>query len=84
MAVLNNGIAFTGADFTVDSYQITRITVEEEELLDTAFFRFQNSSIPETYVYATGDEAENIRDNLTGFVEEVLAFNAAPSGAVYW
>ena len=54
-----------------------QLVVEEEELLDTAFFRFQNSSIPGTYVYATGDEAQNIRDNLTGFVEEGLAFNAA-------
>ncbi len=54
-----------------------QLVVEEAELLDTPFFRFQNSSIPGTYVYATGEEADNIRDNLTGFVEEGLAFNAA-------
>ncbi|MEM9274933.1 MAG: TIGR03118 family protein [Cyanobacteria bacterium P01_F01_bin.143] len=46
-------------------------------VLDTPFVRFQNSSIPGTYVYATGAEADNIRVNLPGFVEEGVAFNAA-------
>ena len=41
------------------------------------FYRFQNSAVPGTYIYATGTEAQNIRDNLPGFVEEGLAFNAA-------
>ena len=41
------------------------------------FFRFQNSAVPGTYLYATGAEAENIRQNLPGFVEEGVAFNAA-------
>ena len=54
-----------------------QLVVEEDELLDTPFIRFQNSNIPGTYVYATGAEAQNIRDNLTGFVEEGVAFNAA-------
>ena len=45
--------------------------------LDTPFIRFQNSDVPGTYVYATGEEAANIRANLPGFVEEGLAFNAA-------
>ncbi|MDJ0904070.1 MAG: hypothetical protein QNJ55_35305 [Xenococcus sp. MO_188.B8] len=45
--------------------------------LDTPFVRFQNSSVPGTYVYATGAEAENIRANLPDFVEEGVAFNAA-------
>ncbi|MEM9272651.1 MAG: calcium-binding protein [Cyanobacteria bacterium P01_F01_bin.143] len=46
-------------------------------ILDAPFVRFQNSSIPGTYVYATGAEADNIRANLPGFVEEGFAFNAA-------
>ncbi|MEM9272650.1 MAG: PPC domain-containing protein [Cyanobacteria bacterium P01_F01_bin.143] len=45
--------------------------------LDTPFIRFQNSAIPGTYIYATGAEADNIRANLPGFVEEGFAFNAA-------
>ena len=47
------------------------------DLLDTPFTRFQNSSIPGTYVYATGDEVDNIRANQPGFVEEGVAFSAA-------
>ena len=46
-------------------------------LLDTPFIRFQNSNVPGTYLYATGAEADNIRDNFTGFEEEGVAFNAA-------
>ncbi|MEM9274926.1 MAG: CHRD domain-containing protein, partial [Cyanobacteria bacterium P01_F01_bin.143] len=41
------------------------------------FIRFQNSSIPGTYIYATGEEADNIRATLPGFVEEGVAFSAA-------
>ncbi len=41
------------------------------------FYRFQNSAVPGTYIYAAGSEAQNIRDNFPGFVEEGLAFNAA-------
>ena len=47
------------------------------DLLDTPFTRFQNSSIPGTYVYATGDEVDSIRANQPGFVEEGVAFSAA-------
>ncbi len=49
----------------------------DEKILDTPFIRFQNSGVPGTYVYATGAEADNIRANLPGFVEEGVAFNAA-------
>ena len=41
------------------------------------FFRFQNSAVPGTYLYAAGAEADSIRNNFPGFVEEGLAFNAA-------
>ncbi|MEM9271347.1 MAG: hypothetical protein AAGA80_00100 [Cyanobacteria bacterium P01_F01_bin.143] len=40
------------------------------------FSRFQNSSVPGTYLYATGTEAANIRTNLPNFVEEGIAFEA--------
>ena len=43
----------------------------------TPFYRFQNSAVPGTYLYAAGVEAQNIRDNFPGFVEEGVAFNAA-------
>lgn len=48
-----------------------------DSLLGTAFFRFQNSNVPGTYIYAAGDEAQSIRSNSPGFVEEGVAFNAA-------
>ena len=43
---------------------------------ETPFFRFQNSDVPGTYLYATGLEADNIRDNFSNFVEEGIAFEA--------
>lgn len=43
---------------------------------ETPFFRFQNSDVPGTYLYATGAEAENIRVNFTNFIEEGIAFEA--------
>ncbi|HHP7232100.1 MAG TPA: spondin domain-containing protein [Xenococcaceae cyanobacterium] len=76
----NAPAAFNNADFTAEDYQVARITVslvEAEPLLDTPFVRFQNSGVPGTYLYATGEEAENIRNNFPGFVEEGVAFNAA-------
>ncbi|MEM9271605.1 MAG: spondin domain-containing protein [Cyanobacteria bacterium P01_F01_bin.143] len=54
-----------------------QLVIGEEELLDTPFTRFQNSDVPGTYVFAAGDEAENIRTNFTNFIEEGVAFNAA-------
>ena len=44
--------------------------------LATPFFRFQNSDLPGTYLYATGAEADNIRTNFPNFVEEGIAFEA--------
>ncbi|ELS00989.1 hypothetical protein Xen7305DRAFT_00006900 [Xenococcus sp. PCC 7305] len=43
---------------------------------ETPFFRFQNSDVPGTYVYAAGAEADDIRNNLTNFIEEGIAFEA--------
>jgi len=71
-------------DFVDDTFSVT---VSESggtggigsnnSLLDTSFFRFQNSNVPGTYLYAFGDEAQSIRNNFPGFVEEGVAFNAA-------
>ena len=70
-------------DFVDDTFSVT---VSEsgsnggtgnDSLLDTSFFRFQNSNVPGTYLYASGAEAQNIRNNLPGFIEEGVAFNAA-------
>lgn len=41
---------------------------------ETTFSRFQNSDVPGTYIYATGIEADNIRNNLPGFIDEGIAF----------
>ena len=46
-------------------------------LLDTPFVRFQNTDIPGTYIFATGAEADSIRNNFPNFEEEGVAFNAA-------
>ena len=42
--------------------------------LGTEFSRFQNSDRPGTYLFATGEERENIRENFSNFIEEGLAF----------
>ena len=44
----------------------------------TEFVRFRNLNSPENYLYATGEEAQTIRDNFSDtFVEEGIAFGAA-------
>ncbi len=66
-------------DFVEDTFSVTINESVDPTMgpLDTAFFRFQNSNVPGTYLYATGAEAQNIRDNFPVFVEEGVAFNAA-------
>lgn len=44
--------------------------------LGTEFSRFQNSDLPGTYFFTTGEERENIRANFPNFIEEGLAFEA--------
>ena len=77
-------ITIRATDLTGDFIDGTfSLTVNESNdtsdlpLLGDAFFRFQNSNVPGTYLYATGTEAQNIRDNFSGFVEEGVAFNAS-------
>ena len=43
---------------------------------ETPFFRFQNSNIPGTYLYATGAEADTIRAEFPNYIEEGIAFEA--------
>ncbi|MDJ0535331.1 MAG: hypothetical protein QNJ70_23060 [Xenococcaceae cyanobacterium MO_207.B15] len=45
-------------------------------ILGTDFSRFQNSDRPGTYLFATGEERDNIRANFPNFMEEGLAFEA--------
>ena len=54
-----------------------QLVIAEDDILDTPLIRFQNSALPGTYIYATGAEADNIRVNFTGFIEEGVAFKAA-------
>jgi len=42
---------------------------------DTSIYRFQNTDVPGTYLFAGLDESENIRANFPNFVGEGRAFN---------
>ncbi|MGK7897998.1 MAG: FG-GAP repeat domain-containing protein [Xenococcus sp. (in: cyanobacteria)] len=43
---------------------------------ETPFYRFQNSDVPGTYIYATGTEADTIRADFPNYIEEGIAFEA--------
>lgn len=43
--------------------------------LGTSFSRFHNNAQPGTYLFATGSERENIRENFPNFEEEGIAFS---------
>ena len=58
-------------------YSLSISNSSSDSFLNTPFSRFQNSNVPGTYLYATGAEAQNIRNNFPGFIEEGVAFNAA-------
>lgn len=63
-------LQFTDETISVDDLQ--------EDLLDDPLFRFQNSSVPGTYLFAGAGEAENIRNNFSPpFVEEGEAFKVS-------
>jgi hypothetical protein len=47
--------------------------------LDTPLFRFQNTCIPGTYLFAGAEEAASIRQNYKNFREEGFAFGVATS-----
>jgi subtilisin-like proprotein convertase family protein len=52
-------------------------TSEPQDLLESDIFRFQNETIPGTYLYVGNEEAQNIRENFDKFTEEGLAFQVA-------
>ena len=45
--------------------------------LETDIYRFQNSDVPGTYIFAGAEESENIRANFPNFIEEGVAFKVA-------
>ena len=49
----------------------------DEDLLETDIYRFQNTSVPGTYIYVGESEAQNIRENFDNFEEEGRAFQVA-------
>ncbi|MBE9197246.1 MULTISPECIES: PD40 domain-containing protein [Synechocystis] len=59
-----------------------RVALQKTDPLQQAFFRFQNTSLPGTYLFANEGEAAAIRSNpnLSNFVEEGLAFYAYGPG----
>lgn len=50
-------------------------TYSADSELGTDFSRFQNTAQPGTYLFATGEEKANIRENFPNFVEEGIAFS---------
>ena len=66
--------ATAGGQFVDNDFNFT---LNQAINLDTPFVRFQNTAVPGTYLYATGEEANNIRANFPGFDEEGVAFNAS-------
>ncbi len=55
----------------------TIINDEANPLLDTNIYRFRNTDIPGTYLFAGPGESEAIRANFPNFAEEGLAFRVA-------
>jgi chemotaxis methyl-accepting protein methylase len=51
-----------------------QVAVEKSDPLMQPLFRFQNSNVPGTYLFAGESEAANIRANFKNFKEEGLAF----------
>ena len=50
-------------------------TYDADSELGTDFYRFQNTVQPGTYLFATGEERENINQNFPDLVEEGIAFS---------
>ena len=68
-----------GEIYDVDSDSATvAFSIDDRfNILDTAFTRFQNSSMPGASVYATGTETDALKSSLPGFVEDDMAFYAS-------
>jgi hypothetical protein len=58
-----------------------QVAVEKSDPLMQPLYRFQNSSVPGTYLFAGESEAANIRINFKNFKEEGLAFYGYGVGA---
>ena len=52
-----------------------------DPLLNSPIFRFQNISVPGTYLYAGEEESQNIRSQFPNFQDEGFAFNVAQAPA---
>lgn len=50
---------------------------EDDSLLKSPLYRFQNTSVSGTYLYAGREEAESIRSNFSNFADEGIAFNVS-------
>ena len=67
----------SGAAIADSQATATIINDEANPLLDTNIYRFQNTDIPGTYLFAGENESEAIRANFPNFAEEGLAFRVA-------
>jgi hypothetical protein len=50
---------------------------DDDSLLNAPIFRFQNTSVSGTYLYAGSEEAQSIRSNFSNFTDEGIAFNVS-------
>jgi hypothetical protein len=61
------------------NYKVDFEVIAVAPTLNTPIYRFQNTSVPGTYLYAGAEEATSIRQNYKNFTEEGLAFKVATS-----
>lgn len=90
-AEFGNHTAIAGNGGTADNGQINEIrgifndsgiislnsVSQLPDTLGDPLFRFQNSNLPGTYLFAGEGERENIRANFPNFIEEGFAFNVS-------
>lgn len=50
---------------------------EDDSLLSSPIYRFQNTSVQGTYLYSGTEEAQSIRSNFSNFSDEGFAFNVS-------
>jgi hypothetical protein len=70
---ISNGTVNIGSVESGASNEGIAVT-DDDSLLNTSIYRFQNKNVSGTYLYAGSQEAQSIRSNFPNFVEEGVAF----------
>lgn len=71
---INNGTVNIGSVESRVSNEGIPVTNDDDVLLNTPIYRFQNKNVLGTYLYAGAEEAQNIRNDFPNFTEEGVAF----------